>query len=402
MEGVGMTSSNAVWKQTRLSDILTYLDERVKLEDEKEYLTITVKRRHGGLEMREKFFGRDIMTKKQFRMVPGSFIISRIQCWHQAYAMVGDIAANMIASTNYDQFAISPEVHPRFFWWLSYTPEFTEAVRSSASGVVIEKMVFDRNAWLEKTVLIPPFQEQQRIVTRIEELFTQVHEAQVLRQKAIQEVEKLYEITVADWCYSKHKLRKFGELIEDAKNGIYKPPMFWGTGVPCIRMYNINGPSLNQVNLQLLNVSDEEMNIYGCKPGDLIFNRVNSAELVGKTGLITPSFPRCVYESKNMRLRLKSSLVLPEFAALVLNSSPIRKHYKQVLKQQCGMATLNQTHVRDIPFPDIEISEQLRIMAFLDQLRAKVGEIKRLQTDTADDLNAILPSILSRIFKGEL
>src|SRR5262245_58326698 len=152
------------WEEVPLKRVLTYLDDRVELDDAKEYATITVKRRHGGLEEREKLFGHQIKTKKQFRLVPGAFIISRVQCWHQAYDLVPDsVPPNMIASTNYDQFSVSPDVDRRFFWWLSHSPRFTETVRSSAVGVVIEKMVFDRNAWLEKTIPFPPLPEQRRI-----------------------------------------------------------------------------------------------------------------------------------------------------------------------------------------------------------------------------------------------
>src|SRR6266446_3442969 len=105
-----MKVTGAEWKEVKLSDILRHLDERITMDDEKEYLTITVKRRHGGLEIREKLFGHQIATKKQFGLVPGAFIISRVQCWHQAYAIVGDVPPNTIASQNYDQFAISPQV----------------------------------------------------------------------------------------------------------------------------------------------------------------------------------------------------------------------------------------------------------------------------------------------------
>jgi hypothetical protein len=42
-----------------------------------------VKRKHGGLEARERLFGHEIKTKKQFRLIPGAFIISRIQCWQR-------------------------------------------------------------------------------------------------------------------------------------------------------------------------------------------------------------------------------------------------------------------------------------------------------------------------------
>jgi len=95
----------------------------------------------------------------------------------------------------------------------------------------------------------------------------------------------------------------------EAKNGIYKPPEYWGFGIPCVRMYNIEGPAMNTNRLQMLDVTPAELEIYSCKPGDLIFNRVNSAELVGKTGLITENYPKC------------------------------------------GMATLNQGHVHSISSP---------------------------------------------------
>ena len=59
MNGVGPCPS---WEEIPLGNILTYLDERCELEDATEYITITVKRRHGGLEPREKLFGFQIKT----------------------------------------------------------------------------------------------------------------------------------------------------------------------------------------------------------------------------------------------------------------------------------------------------------------------------------------------------
>jgi type I restriction enzyme, S subunit len=97
----------------------------------------------------------------------------------------------MIASANYDQFTISPNVNGRFFWWLSHSPNFRETVRSSAFGVVIEKMVFNRDAWLDKKLPLPPMDEQRRIVARIEELLMKIQEARVLRQQAEEEAESL-------------------------------------------------------------------------------------------------------------------------------------------------------------------------------------------------------------------
>ena len=44
-----MKANGAPWKEVKLGSILRYLDDRVEMDDEKEYLTITIKRRHGGL-----------------------------------------------------------------------------------------------------------------------------------------------------------------------------------------------------------------------------------------------------------------------------------------------------------------------------------------------------------------
>src|ERR1700722_18383830 len=158
-------------------------------------------RRHGGLEAREKLLGGQIATKQQFRLIRGAFIISRVQCWHQAYAIVGDVPPNTIASTNYDQFLISPEIDPRFFWWLSHSPAFTETVRSSAGGVVIEKMVFNRDEWLAKAIMLPPLHEQRRIVARIEEVATRINEAQSLRVEAIKGADALFHSSLRAWRY---------------------------------------------------------------------------------------------------------------------------------------------------------------------------------------------------------
>lgn len=53
-----------------------------------------------------------------------------------------------------------------------------------------------------------------------------------------------------------------------------------------------------------------------------------------------------------------------------------------------------------IPMPSLE--EQCRIVAYLDDLQAKVDQLKRLQAQTAAELDALLPSILDRAFRGEL
>jgi type I restriction enzyme S subunit len=56
-----------------------------------------------------------------------------------------------------------------------------------------------------------------------------------------------------------------------------------------------------------------------------------------------------------------------------------------------------------IPFPSsLRLSAQCRVVAKLDALQAQAGALKKLQTETAAELDALLPSILDHAFKGDL
>jgi type I restriction enzyme S subunit len=58
--------------------------------------------------------------------------------------------------------------------------------------------------------------------------------------------------------------------------------------------------------------------------------------------------------------------------------------------------------IRAFPIPNPPLSEQRRIVTYLDDLQAKVDTLKQLQTETAAELDALLPSVLDKAFKGEL
>src|SRR5688572_6786541 len=77
-----------------------------------------------------------------------------------------------------------------------------------------------------------------------------------------------------------------GNLIDSMKNGLYKPEEFYGTGTPCLRMYNIQEGKIVWKDIRLLRLDIEEIEDYQLLPGDILVNRVNSRELVGKAAVI--------------------------------------------------------------------------------------------------------------------
>src|ERR1700686_1983508 len=287
-----MNATNASWPEVRIGQILSYTEELIKLDDLQEYITITVKRRHGGLEPREKLFGHQIKTKKQYRLIPGAFLISRIQCWHQAYAiMPEDIPANMIASTNYDQFIISPEVDPRYLWWFSHSPLFTETVRSSAFGVLIEKMVFNRDAWLEKTIPLPPLEEQRRIASRIEELAANVEKARDIRADSTQKLSMLKNRATESLFESLRCADEpLGSLLrEDSLNGISTRPEDDKLGIEILRISagtSRGDGVVDENDVKYLPFDRAQVEKYQLRPSDLLACRFNgNLSFVGRFSL---------------------------------------------------------------------------------------------------------------------
>jgi type I restriction enzyme S subunit len=76
----------------------------------------------------------------------------------------------------------------------------------------------------------------------------------------------------------------------------------------------------------------------------------------------------------------------------------------QLLGQRYGQGKpgLNLTNIRALSLPIPPLPEQRRLVAELDAWQAEVDSLKRLQAETAADLEALLPAVLDRAFKGEL
>ncbi|MEO8123953.1 MAG: restriction endonuclease subunit S [Burkholderiales bacterium] len=178
---------------------------------------------------------------------------------------------------------------------------------------------------------------------------------------------------------------RLGDVAASMKNGLYKPASAYGAdGVPCLRMYNIDGGSIVWRDIKRMRVSPIELDEYGLREGDLLVNRVNSRELVGKTACIPASLEQSVYESKNIRVRLETSKALPKFINYQLLARS-KQHFAANAQQVVGMASISQKQLADFPIVLTVLDEQRRIVAKIEKqfsrLDEAVANLKRVKAN---------------------
>ena len=173
------------------------------------------------------------------------------------------------------------------------------------------------------------------------------------------------------------------------------------SGVPVLRMGNIQDGKLDYGNLKFLPVDHKEFPNLLLNDGDLLFNRTNSAELVGKTAIYRDIGKSVSYASYLISVTF-SEHFLPEIAAHYINSVLGKKWLAEVMNQTAGQANVNGTKLGDLAIPLPSIAEQ---KALIEEIINEFDSIDRQVEATTLGLkqsNAQRKNILKSAFSGQL
>jgi len=187
-------------------------------------------------------------------------------------------------------------------------------------------------------------------------------------------------------------------VIGETRNGLYKHADFFGRGTQILKMFNILEGRLNLERVDRVELTDDELADYGLEPGDILVNRVNTPELVGKCAVIPAELGAAVFESKNIRVRLKFNEAEPNYVAHFLNTSFGHGTLCQGVKHAIGMATINNSDLRNclLPLPPIEMQrEWAKHVASVRGITTRTESAKK-------NLESLFQVLLHRAFTGEL
>jgi len=172
-------------------------------------------------------------------------------------------------------------------------------------------------------------------------------------------------------------------------------------GVPVLRMGNIRDGALDLEELKYLPHAHGEFPALLLAPGDLLFNRTNSAELVGKSAVYGGNPDPCSFASYLIRVRLAAG-VHTKFVAAFINSIHGRRWIRSVVAQQVGQANVNGTKLKACVLPVPPQVEQERIVSSLDQSESRIAAAGESAVRAMLRSSRLRQSILKWAFEGKL
>ena len=174
-----------------------------------------------------------------------------------------------------------------------------------------------------------------------------------------------------------------------------------GSGVPIIRMGNIQDGGINLMSLKYVHESSEDIPRYLLQEDDILINRTNSPELVGKAARwnIDGDY---IFASYLIRLRADTRIIAPSCLIHVINSETSRGHIARVRHQVAGQSNINSHDIRAIPVPLAPLHEQRQIVAKVEALFAQADAIEQAAAKARRRAEQVDQAVLARAFRGEL
>lgn len=261
---------------------------------------------------------------------------------------------------------------------------------------------------------LPPLAEQQRIVDRIESLFAKLDEAKEKAQAVVDSFEtrkaailhKAFtgELT-AKWR-EEHGVRmeswekkSVGELCISLKYGTAKKSDASGN-VVVLRMGNLQQGEIDWSDLAYSNDPDD-IEKYKLFPGDVLFNRTNSAALVGKTAIYRGEHP-AIYAGYLIKLDYDHDKIIGDYLNYALNTLDAKKYCNSVKTDGVNQSNINAKKIGAYSFNVPSIPEQEKIVAVIQRLLSKEQQTKEAAEIVLEQIDLMKKSILARAFRGEL
>jgi type I restriction enzyme S subunit len=352
-----------------------------------------------GLYIKDVLPGSAIQAKHLYRVEENDFVYNRLFGWKGSFAIATRDDDGCYVSNEFPCFTINPETADgRYIWRYFSRPSVWDEVFSlSTGGTPTSRNRLKEEQLLRMEIPLPPIEEQRRIVERIEQVAGQLNEARDLRCKAVAEAEALVSSSTARLFEPKAGwiTKAVGDFCDPPQYGFTESATDERVGPQFLRITDIQDGRVDWSRVPYCRCPSPAK--YLLKSGDLVFARTGAT--TGKSFVIRDC-PEAVFASYLIRLRVRDSVSVDYLYHYFQSSS----YWAQIADQKkgTGQPNLNGSKLAKLRVPVAPLAEQGQIVSELASLRGRIDELKALQAETSKELDALMPSILDKAFRGEL
>ena len=412
------TKQEYAWAKTTLSDICSKITDGTHHspvnKTEGSFMYVTAKNiRRWGLDLTDITYVSEDVHNEIYSRCPveqGDVLyikdgvttgIAAINTCSEPFSMLSSVALLK---------PIKEAIDSRFLkHWLN-SPETLKSMTGNMTGSAIKRLVLKtiRKAEIE----LPPLNEQHRIADKLDTTLAAVEACKQKLNNAAETIQRFRQSVLAA-AVSGELTREWREErgIEgewpkvSLSDHITKPA--YGTSsksspsgsVPVLRMGNIQNMELDWGDL-VYTSDTEEIEKYKLEKGDVLFNRTNSPELVGKTAIYNGE-RQAIYAGYLIRVRCNNTL-LPEYLNLCLNSPQGRHYCWRVKSDGVSQSNINSKKLSSFKFGLPSIEEQQQLCQQATHLLSEGKEIQLKIENSLQVLNNFAKALLAKAFRGEL
>ena len=296
----------------------------------------------------------------------------------------------------YALFNFDESVNIRFVeYYLIFGHKYFERVAVGATAKSLRLRHFQ-----DLLIPVPPLSEQKRIVKILDEVFKKAAKAKENAEKNLKNARELFESYLQSIFTDKSWEKKIiGDVCQKVEYGSATKSKEVGK-IAVLRMGNIQNGRFNWDKLAYSDdVKDNKQ--YLLKYNDVLFNRTNSPELVGKTAIYKGEMP-AIFAGYLIRIHRKENLLDADYLNYYLNSKIAIDYGKTVVTSSVNQANINGTKLKNYPIPCPTLKEQQTIVAKLDGLSVEIKKLGAIYQQKLTDLEELKKSILQKAFNGEL
>nr|WP_246717959.1 restriction endonuclease subunit S [Rhizobium sp. BK060] len=170
--------------------------------------------------------------------------------------------------------------------------------------------------------------------------------------------------------------------------------------IPVLRMGNLQGGEIDWTDLVYTD-DDKEIEKLRLRPLDVLFNRTNSLEHVGKAAIYRGEQP-AIFAGYLIRLHYLPEVVDPEFLTLFLNSKSVREYGRTISGKSVNQANISAAKLQGYSIVLPSLAKQREVVARVESMRQPVGDIATVYEQKIQDIDELRRSLLQKAFAGGL